>query len=111
METSYYMSMSMEPLKVTTLPLHRFWFKIHTREQWYSIVNECRKLYGTAWRTQRNILKRFKKTQNLNRTIQQWIHRHMPHKIWFEVPDPAFATWISVKYSIEMASEVKHSQR
>jgi hypothetical protein len=111
METSYYMSMSLEPLKLTTPPLHRFWFQIHSREQWYSVVNECRNLYGTNWHTQRNVLKRFKKTQNFHRTIQQWMRHNMPHKIWFEVPDLAFATWISVKYSIEVASDLKHSQR
>lgn len=103
------MSMSMEPLKVTIQPLHRFWFKIHTASQWYCVVNECKRLYGTQWRTQRNILKRFKKTQNFNRTIQQWIHEHMAHKIWFEVPDPLFSTWIAVKFSIEVASDAKHS--
>lgn len=111
METSYYMSISLEPLKVTSPPLHRFWFKIHTQEQWYAVINECRRLYGTNWRTKRNVLKHFKKTQNFNRSIQQWILRHMPHKIWFEVPDPAFATWIAVKHSIEVASDLKHHQR
>jgi hypothetical protein len=34
---------------------------------------------------------------------------NMSHNIWFEVPDPAFATWISVKHSIEVASDLKHS--
>ena len=39
------------------------------------------------------------------------MRHNMPHKIWFEVPDPAFATWISVKYSIEVASDLKHFRR
>ena len=104
------MSMSMDPLKLTTQSLHRFWFKVHTKEDWYSIVNECRLLYGSNWRTQRNILKRFKKAQNYNRSIQAWIYRNMPHTIWFEVPDSAFATWITVKYSIEV-SDTKNLRR
>ena len=103
------MSISLEPLKITALPLHRFWFKIHTAEQWYAVMHECHQLYGKNWRTKRNVLKHFKKTKNFPQNIQQWVRRHMPHNIWFEVPDSNFATWIAVKYSIEVASEVKHS--
>ena len=101
------MSMSMDPLKLTTQELHRFWFKIHTQDQWYAVINECRLLYGTNWRTQRNILKRFKKAQTFNQAIQRWLARNMPHSIWFEVPDPAFATWVTVKHAIEV-SDSKH---
>ncbi len=103
------MSMSMDPLKVTTLPLHRFWFKIYTAQQWYAIINECRQLYGRNWRTKRNVLKRWKRAKNLSQAIQQWMFVNMSHDIWFEVPDPVFATWISVKYSIEVTSDLKHS--
>jgi hypothetical protein len=108
METSYNMSMSLDPLKVTTPPLHRFWFKIHGPTQWYAVISECRQLYGRNWRAKRNVLKRWKRSKNLSQALQQWMFVNMPDYIWFEVPDPAFATWISVKYSIEVASEVKH---
>jgi hypothetical protein len=29
-------------------------------------------------------------------------------QVWFEVPDLRFATWISVKYSLQVAGEDKH---
>ena len=109
METSYNMSMSMDPLKITTLPLHRFWFKIHTAEQWYAVINECRDLYGRNWRTKRNVLKRFKRTKSLSQALKHWMYVNMSHDIWFEVPDQTFATWVSVKHSIEVASDLKHS--
>lgn len=103
------MSMSMDPLKLTTQELHRFWFKIHTQDQWYAVINECRLLYGTNWRTQRNVLKRFKKAQTYNQAIQRWLARHWPHAIWFEVPDPAFATWVTVKHAIEVSDNRRQS--
>ena len=103
------MSMSMDPLKITPLPLHRFWFKIHTAEQWYAVINECRDLYGRNWRTKRNVLKRFKRVKTLSHALQHWMYVNMSHDIWFEVPDQTFATWVSVKHSIEVASDLKHS--
>jgi hypothetical protein len=27
---------------------------------------------------------------------------HSPQVVWFEVPDPQFATWCAVKFSIEV---------
>jgi hypothetical protein len=109
METSYNMSMSMDPLKITTLPLHRFWFKIYTAKQWYAVINECRDLYGKNWRTKRNVFKRFKRTKTLSHALRHWMYVNISHDIWFEVPDQTFATWVSVKHSIEVASDAKHS--
>lgn len=105
------MSMSMDPLKLTTQELHRFWFKIYTSEQWYAVMHECHLMFGKNWRTKRNVLKRFKKAKNLSQALQQWMFVNISHDIWFEVPDPNFATWIAVKYSIEVASNDKHSQQ
>lgn len=38
--------------------------------------------------------------------------RNMPHghtiMVWFEVPDPRFATWISVKHSLQVQSDAKY---
>ena len=30
-----------------------------------------------------------------------------PMPVWFEVPDPRFATWISVKLSLQVQSDAK----
>jgi hypothetical protein len=54
------------------------------------------------------VLKRWKRVKNLSQALQQWMFVNLSHDIWFEVPDPAFATWVSVKHSIEVASDLKH---
>lgn len=105
------MSISLEPLKITAPPLHRFWFKIATAEQWYAIMHECRNLYRRNWAGQRHVLKGFRKVSRYSPIIQKWMQQHNPQIVWFEVPDPNFATWISVKYSIEVASDLKHFDR
>jgi hypothetical protein len=100
---------SMDPLKVTAPDLHRFWFKIYTPDQWYSVIHECRNLYGRNWRTKRHVLKRFNKVKSLSQLLQSWMYVNVSREIWFEVPDPAFATWISLKYSIEVFSDYKYN--
>ena len=30
--------------------------------------------------------------------------------VWFEVPDPRFATWIAVKMSLQVQSDTKYNQ-
>ena len=97
------MSMSLEPLKITALPLHRFWFKLFTQEQWYAVMHECRNLYGRNWAAQRHVLKGFRKVSGYSPVIQKWMQKHSPQVVWFEVPDPNFATWATVKFSIEVA--------
>jgi hypothetical protein len=96
------MSMSLEPLKITSLPLHRFWFKLSTAEQWYAVMHECRNLYGRTWRCQRHVLKGFRKVSRYNPIVQRWMQKHSPQIVWFEVPDPKFATWATVKFSLEV---------
>jgi hypothetical protein len=99
----FYMSISLEPLKITALPLHRFWFKLFTQEQWYAVMHECRNLYGHNWAGQRHVLKGFRKVSGYSPVIQKWMQKHSPQVVWFEVPDPNFATWATVKFSIEVA--------
>lgn len=106
----FYMSMSMNPLEKTPQDLHRFWFKISTKEQWYALIHECRNTYGKNWRSKRHVLRNFKSVKNLGQALQQWMRYNSYHEVWFEVPDPKFATWVAVKFSIEV-SDIKHSQR
>ncbi len=71
--------------------LHRVIVEITTTDEWYKIIREANALYGTHnWRGQ----PRAKRKLDVNR----WNQR--PTNIWFDVPDPAFATWISVKHSV-----------
>ena len=89
------MSMDTDPLKTTAQELHRFWFLISTEKQWYDIIRECRIWFGKNWLGQGKVRRKLKtfKSKSL--------------EVWFDVPDVRFATWISVKYSIQVQSDAK----
>lgn len=89
------MSMDTDPLKTTTQELHRFWFLISTEQQWYDIIRECRSWFGKSWRGQGKIRRKLK------------TFKSRPLEVWFDVPDIRFATWISVKFSIQVQSNAK----
>jgi hypothetical protein len=81
--------------------LHRIYVSIVTEEQWYGIMRECRSWFGKNWRTQPRVRRKLSENQR---------HRHNKPsvEVWFEVPDLRIATWISVKYSLQVAGEDKH---
>ena len=88
------MSKILDPLKETTQDLHhRFWFLLRVEKQWYTIMQECRTWFGKNWRCQ-NKVRRKLATYNFDLV-----------PVWFEVPDPRFATWISVKYGTIVRSD------
>lgn len=80
-------------------PLQRFWFSVATEQQWYDIIRECRSWFGKNWHGQGKVRRKLK--NNIYKTNQS-----LP--VWFEVPDPRFATWISVKHSIQVYSDEKY---
>lgn len=82
-------------LKETTLVMHKIYFEVDNVAVWYAIVNEARQLFGSNWRGQSRVKRRLEK--------RDWYpqrNRPKPEIVWFEVPDPGFATWITVKYSV-----------
>jgi hypothetical protein len=84
----------------TTPPkLERFWFLVSNEQQWYAVMAECRAWFGKNWKCQNKV----------RRKLESYNHRqhHKPQLIWFEVPDPKFATWVSVKHSIQVHSDSK----
>jgi len=93
------MSKSLDPLKETTQDLHRFWFSLANEQQWYAIMKECREWFGKNWKCQGKV----------RRKLESFGGRHVrkTHLIWFDVPDPKFATWVSVKHSIQVHSDSK----
>jgi hypothetical protein len=93
------MSKSIDPLKTTTPELHRFWFMLSTEKQWYDIMRECREWFGTNWRGMSKVRKKL--------THRYGTRHEMALPIWFEVPDPRFATWVSVKMSLQVQSDTK----
>ena len=69
----------------------RLWFVLHTQDQWYNIIRECRSWFGDNWKGQAKVKKKFGQR-----------YRYQPVVVWFEIPDERFATWCSVKYSVEV---------
>lgn len=66
--------------------LHKFTVELYNQEQWYEIIREANQWFGKDWRGQRNVLKKFvRKTAPI------------PLSVWFEVPDPKFASWVTLK--------------
>ena len=95
------MSTQSDPLRTTTSELHRFWFMLSTEQQWYAIIRECRSWFGTNWQGMSKV--RRKLAPRHTRAI-----RLAPLPVWFDVPDPRFATWISVKHSLQVLSDSKY---
>lgn len=85
------MSTQFDPLRTTTPGLHRFWFRIRTVDQWYTIMRECREWFGPQWKSQGKV--RRKLTASHTIVVPIWV--------WFDVPDPRFATWIATKMALE----------
>ena len=97
------MSKQSDPLKVTAQELHRFWFTISKVEQWYQIMRECRTWFGRDWRTMSKVRRKLDPQRRFAPRLAL-----TPLPVWFDVPDPRFATWISVKMSIQVASDAKY---
>ena len=93
------MSTQFDPLRTTTPELHRFWFIVSTEKQWYDIMRECRAWFGQNWRGMSKVRKKLTPRGSYAKMSQ------VP--VWFEVPDPRFATWISVKLSLQVQSDAK----
>lgn len=73
--------------------MHRIWFHLHSAEEWYKIMKEANKMFGTNWRTQSKVKRK------LEHNIM-WGPRSNTVPVWFEVPDQAFATWVAIKHAV-----------
>ena len=81
--------------------LHRIYVSLVTEEQWYGIMRECRSWFGKNWKTQARVKRKLAEGQRYSRNRPSI-------QVWFEVPDPRIATWISVKYSLQVVGEDKY---
>ena len=81
--------------------LHRIYVNVTTQEQWYAVMRECRSWFGKNWKTQPRVKRKLVENTRYGRNIPAVA-------VWFEVPDLRFATWVSVKYSLQVAGEDKH---
>jgi hypothetical protein len=82
---------SLDSLKTTPLPMHRITFSLKGTDQWYAIMKEARALYGKTWRSQ----------PHAKRRLDRYRWNRETERVWFEVPDPAFASWCAVKLAVE----------
>lgn len=80
---------------------YKFYVYVSNSKQWYSVMNECRKWFNTNWRSQPRTLRKIKQ---LNYIVGG--PKELP--VWFEVPDPRWATWIGTKFALRVASEDKY---
>lgn len=89
------MPKSLNSLRTTPLPMHRIVFRIIDKTQWYGIMQEARLAYGKNWTTQAKVKRKLER--------RHWSSAP-PVDVWFEVPDPKFATWCAVKLAVEAVS-------
>ena len=72
---------------------------VRTHQQWYDIMRECREWFGKSWRGMSKVRRKLNAKHSSSGAA-------IP--VWFEVPDPRFATWISVKMSLQVQSDAKY---
>lgn len=76
--------------------MHKLYFELASVEQWYAIMREARAQFGRNWRSQGHVKRR------LERSLI-WSMPNTTERVWFEVPDPAFGTWVAIKHAVQQA--------
>ena len=99
-EASDSMLPSLDSLKTTALPMHKLYFELSDVDTWYAIMREARAQFGKNWRCQRHVKRRLEHA-NL------WRLNDQRERVWFEVPDPKFGTWIAIKHAVRQVEPGK----
>ena len=99
-EASDLMLPSLDSLKTTPLSMHKLYFELTTVEQWYAIMREARAQFGKNWQGQRHVKRRLEHAS-------LWRLDGHAERVWFEVPDPAFGTWITIKHAVRQVNPGK----
>ena len=99
-EASDLMLPSLDSLKTTPLSMHKLYFELTTVEQWYAIMREARAQFGKNWQGQRHVKRRLEHAS-------LWRLDGHAERVWFEVPDPAFGTWIAIKHAVRQVEPGK----
>ena len=100
-EISNSMSTQCDPLKPTSQELHRFWFMISSEKQWYDVIREARAWFGKNWQGMSKVRRKLTRSNHL-----RWKQPAIP--VWFDVPDERFASWCSVKFSLQVMGDEKY---
>jgi len=90
------MLQSLDPLKSTTKPVHlyRIVVELTQTDQWYAIIREAQRLFGPKnWTCQPRVRRKLER---------RWGSTGV--RVWFDVPDITFSTWIGVKLAVRVIS-------
>ena len=93
-EASDAMLPSLDSLKTTALPMHKLYFELSSVDSWYAIMREARAQFGKNWRSQSHVKRRLEHAS-------LWRLGSHTERVWFEVPDPAFGTWVAIKHAVQ----------
>lgn len=88
------MLQSLDLLKTTTNAMHlyRVVVEIENIQQWYAIIREAQRLFGTKnWSGQPRVRRKLER---------KW--GDIKVRVWFDVPDETFASWIGVKLAVRV---------
>ncbi len=88
---------SLDPLKSTTDAMHLFRVvvELDNTEQWYAIIREAHQLFGNGnWHGQPRVKRKLERNR--------WTHTKV--RVWFDVPDATFGSWIGVKLAVRVVS-------
>ncbi len=86
---------SLDSLRQTALPMYKLYFEIADTETWYAIMREARAQFGSNWRGQAHVKRRLERAKI-------WSMPDSKERVWFEVPDPAFGTWVAIKHAVRI---------
>ena len=68
-----------------------------TFDNWNTVVSEANRWFGRGgWRAQRGVRRQFSAWPLRN------FKSYRDIKIWMEIPDTGFASWITLKYNIKI---------
>jgi hypothetical protein len=96
-EASDAMLPSLDSLKTTALPMHKLYFELSSVDTWYAIMREARAQFGRNWRSQAHVKRRLEHAS-------LWRLGDHAERVWFEVPDPAFGTWVAIKHAVRQVA-------
>ena len=85
---------SLDSLRATPLVMHRIQVQLNDVKTWYAVIRELNQVYGSGnWKGQSHVKRRL---ENLIWSPAETVW------VWFEVPDPKFATWLAVKLAVQV---------
>jgi hypothetical protein len=85
---------SLDSLRATPLVMHRIQVELHDVKTWYAVIRELNQVYGTGnWKGQSHVKRSL---ENIIWNPDQTV------RVWFDVPDPAIASWLAVKLAVQV---------